>query len=186
MLCLRFSLQFSRLFCWLVWGTLSPGMFVQLSTVVRGVRPRSEPITQAPCSHREHSELHQWRCWECSCIQGTRRECVHQPTGHYYSRGAAAEPSGGTCMQPFYLSLLLQMLSNDYAFMIVLCVSIVASGSPSSDCGVDFWDGGKKQPSRLWRWRWSWTHKPQFSLCLSANISQTAVPVGMFRPGCRQ
>lgn len=58
-----------------------------------------------------------------------------------------------------------------YAFMIVLCVSIVASGGPSSDCGVDFWDGGKKQSSRLWRWRWSWTHKPQFSLCLSANIS---------------
>lgn len=76
------------------------------------------------------------------------------------------------CLPPTHLMLLC-----------LFFVSIVASGGPSSDCGVDFWDGGEKQSSRLWRW--SWTHKPQFSLCLSANISQTAVPVGMFWPGCR-
>lgn len=66
----------------------------------------------------------------------------------------------------------------------VLYIYIVASGGPSPDCGVDFWDGGEKQSGRLWRW--SWTHRPQFSLCLSANISQTAVPVRMFWPWCCQ
>lgn len=146
MLCLRFSLQFSRLFCWLVWGTLSPWMFVQLSTVVRGVRPRSEPITQAPCSHWEHSELHQWRYWECSCVQGTRRECVHQPTGHYYSHGAAAEQSGGMCMQPFYLSLLLQMPSTNY----ILCFYV---------CFMCFYSCVWRPFIRLWCWFLGWRKK---------------------------
>lgn len=75
------------------------------------------------------------------------------------------------------------MLPAAVFYVCVLCISLVASRSPPSDCGVDFWYGGEEQSGRLW----SWTHRPQFSLCISANFSQTAVPVRMFRPGgCQQ